>query len=244
MGSTAEIVAVPALSDNYIWLLHDRTSGHTAVVDPGDGTAALSALAERGWTADQLLVTHWHPDHTAGVAQVKATSGADVWAPAAERAKFAGFDHGLGEGDRVRVGPWTAEVWELPGHTLGHIAYILPEIGVALVGDTLFACGCGRLFEGTPEQMFRSLQRLADLPGETLAYPAHEYTLSNVRFATHAEPDNAAIADRLRAVEVARAEGCVTLPTSITEERATNPFLRAADADVFAALRARKDSFG
>jgi hydroxyacylglutathione hydrolase len=243
MTGGAEIVAVPALSDNYIWLLHDRDSGHTAVVDPGDGAAALTALAERGWRADQLLVTHWHPDHTAGVAQVKAAGGAEVWAPAAERAKFGGFDHGVGDGDRVAVGPWTAEVWEVPGHTLGHIAYILPEIGVALVGDTLFACGCGRLFEGTPEQMFGSLQRLAALPGETLAYPAHEYTLSNVRFAAHAEPGNAAIAERLRAVETARASGRVTLPTSIAEERATNPFLRAADPNAFAVLRARKDSF-
>nr|WP_294171035.1 hydroxyacylglutathione hydrolase [uncultured Sphingomonas sp.] len=243
MASAAEFVAVPALSDNYIWLLHDWDSGHTAVVDPGDGAAALSAVAERGWTADQLLVTHWHPDHTAGVAQVKAASGAEVWAPAAERAKFVGFDHGLGEGDRVAVGRWTAEVWEVPGHTLGHIAYILPEIGVALVGDTLFACGCGRLFEGTPEQMFRSLQRLGELPGETLAYAAHEYTLSNVRFAAHVEPANAAVAERLRAVEAARAAGRVTLPTSIAEERATNPFLRAANPDEFAALRARKDSF-
>jgi hydroxyacylglutathione hydrolase len=243
MTGAAEIVAVPALSDNYIWLLHDRSSGHTAVVDPGDGATALSALAERGWTADQLLVTHWHPDHTAGVAQVQAASGAQVWAPEAERAKFAGFDHGVGEGRRVAVGPWTAEVWEVPGHTLGHIAYILPEIGATFVGDTLFACGCGRLFEGTPEQMFRSLARLADLPGETLAYPAHEYTLSNVRFAAHAEPTNAAIAERLQAVEATRAEGRITLPTSIAEERATNPFLRATDAEEFAALRARKDSF-
>jgi hydroxyacylglutathione hydrolase len=218
-------------------------SGHTAVVDPGDGPAALAGAAERGWSIDQLLVTHWHPDHTGGVAQVKAATGAEVWAPEAERAKFAGFDHGLREGDRVAVGPWTAEVWEVPGHTLGHIAYILPEIGAALVGDTLFACGCGRLFEGTPEQMFGSLQRLAELPGQTLAYPAHEYTLSNVRFAAHAEPGNGAVAERLRAVEQARAAGRITLPTSIAEERATNPFVRARDAAEFAALRAGKDSF-
>lgn len=243
MGQGAEIVAVPALSDNYIWLLHDRTSGHTAVVDPGDGAAALSGAAARGWTIGQVLVTHWHPDHTAGVAEVKAATGAEVWAPEAERARFAGFDHGLSEGDRVQVGPWTADVWEVPGHTLGHIAYILPEIGVALVGDTLFAMGCGRLFEGTPEQMFGSLCRLAELPGETLAYPAHEYTLGNARFAAHAEPDNAAVTERLRQVEAARAAGRITLPTSIAEERATNPFVRAPDAAEFARLRALKDSF-
>lgn len=243
MGQGAEIVAIPALSDNYIWLLHDAASGHTAAVDPGDSEAALRGAAERGWTIDQLLVTHWHPDHTAGVAQVKAATGAEVWAPEAERAKFDGFDHGLREGDQVAIGPWTAQVRDVPGHTLGHIAYVLPEIGAALVGDTLFAMGCGRLFEGTPEQMFGSLQRLGELPDETLAYAAHEYTLGNARFAAHVDGANAAVAERLRQVEAARSAGRMTLPTSIAEERATNPFLRAPDVAEFARLRALKDSF-
>lgn len=243
MVDEAQIVAVPAFTDNYIWLIHDPTSSHTAVVDPGDGEAALRGAAERGWSIGQVLITHWHPDHTGGIERVKAAAGAEVWGPEAERGKFAGLDNGLREGDRVQVGPWTAEVWEVPGHTLGHIAYILPQIGVALVGDTLFAMGCGRLFEGTAEQMFRSLQRLASLPGETLAYPAHEYTLSNARFAAHAEPANEAVAERLREVERLRSDGSITLPTSIEQERATNPFLRAPDVPAFASLRSQKDSF-
>lgn len=238
-----EIVAVPALSDNYIWLLHDPASGHTACIDPGDGEAALRAAAERGWTIDQLLITHWHPDHTGGIGAVKAATAAEVWGPEAERGKFAGLDHGLADGDRVTVGPWTAEVWAVPGHTLGHIAFILPEPGVAFVGDTLFAGGCGRLFEGTPAQMFASLNRLAALPEETVVYPAHEYTLSNYRFATHAFPDDGAIAARLAEVEELRAADQPTLPTTIAEERRSNPFLRAADVTEFAALRAGKDSF-
>ena len=174
---------------------------------------------------------------------MKAATGAEVWGPEVERGKFAGLDHGLKDGNRVQIGPWSAEVWEVPGHTLGHIAYILPEIGAAFVGDTLFAMGCGRLFEGTAAQMFDSLQRLGALPEETLAYPAHEYTLSNARFAAHAEPSNQSVAERLRRVEQLRAGGRITLPVSIAEERATNPFLRAADVEQFASLRSQKDSF-
>jgi len=243
MGQAPEIVAVPAFSDNYIWLLHDPASGHTAVVDPGDGAAALAGAEARGWRIDQVLITHWHPDHTGGIAGVVAATGAPVWGPEAERARFAGLDHGLADGDRVEVGPWTAEVWHVPGHTLGHIAFVLPDAGVAFVGDTLFAGGCGRLFEGTPEQMFASLQRLGELPEETVVYPAHEYTLSNYRFAAHAFPGNAAITERLAEVERLRGAGAMTLPTTIAAERATNPFVRAADAGEFAALRAGKDSF-
>ncbi|WP_114227370.1 MULTISPECIES: hydroxyacylglutathione hydrolase [Sphingomonas] len=243
MASRPEVVAVPALSDNYIWLLHDPASGHTACIDPGDGAAALAAAEARGWRIDQVLITHWHPDHTAGIGAVVAATGAGVWGPEAERDKFVGLDHGLAEGDRVSVGPWTAEVWEVPGHTLGHIAFVFPEAGLAFTGDTLFAGGCGRLFEGTPEQMFASLQRLAALPPETVVYAAHEYTLSNYRFAAHAFPGDAAIVRRLAEVECLRAAGEITLPTTIAEERASNPFLRAADAAEFAALRAGKDSF-
>ena len=238
-----EIVAVPALSDNYIWLLHDGKAGHTAVVDPGDGNAALRGAAERGWTINQVLITHWHPDHTAGIPRVVEETGAEVWGPEAERGKFAGLNHGLGEGDRVEVGGATAEVWEVPGHTLGHIAFVMPDQKAALVGDTLFAMGCGRLFEGTPEQMHASLQRLAGLPADTLAYPAHEYTLSNARFAAHVEPRNAKIAARLARVGRQRQEGAITLPTSIGEELATNPFLHAGSASDFASLREQKDSF-
>jgi hydroxyacylglutathione hydrolase len=238
-----EVVAVPAFSDNYIWLIHDDASGHTAVVDPGDGETALAAAAERGWEISQVLITHWHHDHTAGVPRVKEATGAELWGPEAERDKFPGLDYGLGEGDRVSVGPWTAYVWEVPGHTLGHIAFIFPEPGRAFVGDTLFAMGCGRLFEGTPDQMYASLSRLASLPDDTLTYPAHEYTLSNARFAAHVEPGNSAVSKRLAKVEQLRAEGLITLPTTIGTERETNPFIRAGSADDFGSLRKDKDSF-
>lgn len=243
MAAAPEIVAVPALSDNYIWLLHDPASGFTACVDPGDGDKALAAAAERGWTIGQVLITHWHPDHTAGIGAVVAATGAEVWGPEAERDKFAGLDHGLEDGDRVRVGPWEAEVWAVPGHTLGHIAFILPDMAVAFPGDTLFAGGCGRLFEGTPAQMFASLTRLAGLPEATAVHAAHEYTLSNYRFAAYAFPGDQAIARRLAEVEALRAAGEISLPTTIGEEKASNPFLRARDAEQFAALRAAKDSF-
>ena len=237
-----EVVAVPAFTDNYLWLVHDTDSGETAVVDPGDAAPVLSAAAERGWRVDIVLNTHWHPDHTGGNLAVKQT-GARVSGPAAESDRIPGLDVGLKDGDLVRIGAHIGEVWEVPGHTLGHIAFIFREAGIAFVGDTLFAMGCGRLFEGTPTQMFNSLKRLATLPDDTKIYCAHEYTLANARFAAHAEPANRAIADRLAAVEAMRADGIATVPTTIAAERATNPFLLAPDVAAFADRRAAKDSF-
>jgi hydroxyacylglutathione hydrolase len=237
------VVPVPALSDNYIWLLHDPEANHTAVIDPGDGAAALAGAEREGWRIDQILITHWHPDHTAGIGEVVAATGARVWGPEAERDRFAGLDEGLGDGDRVQIGALSAEVWAVPGHTLGHIAFILPEAGLAFVGDTLFAGGCGRLFEGTPEQMHASLQRLGTLPDATIVYPAHEYSLSNYRFLAAEAPDDGEVGRRLAEIERLRAEGLPTLPTTIGEERASNLFLRAAGASEFARLRSAKDSF-
>ena len=242
MSSLLEVVAVPAFSDNYLWLVRDSASGDTAVIDPGDAAPVLAEADRRGWHIGQVLNTHWHPDHTGGNLAVKAT-GARVSGPAAEADRIPGIDVALKEGDTVSIGGHVGEVWEVPGHTLGHIAYIFRSAGVAFVGDTLFAMGCGRLFEGTPDQMFASLTRLAALPGETLAYCAHEYTLANAKFAAHAEPDNAATADRLAEVERLRAEGRMTVPTTIALERATNPFIRAASVADFADRRAAKDSF-
>jgi hydroxyacylglutathione hydrolase len=241
MQSQLEIAAVPAFSDNYIWLVHDGASGETVVVDPGDGSAALDAAQRRGWTITQIWNTHWHADHVGGNLQVKEATGCVISGPAAE--SIAGMDVRLGEGDSVRLGEHTAAVWHVPGHTLGHIAFILEAERVAFVGDTLFAMGCGRLFEGTPGQMFRSLQRIAALPEDTRLYCAHEYTLSNARFAVHADPNNREISDRLARVGLARAEARITVPTSVSEERATNPFVRAGDEEEFTALRRRKDSF-
>ncbi len=240
--SSLEVVAVPAFSDNYLWLVRDSASGDTVVIDPGDAEPVLAEADRRGWRIGQVLNTHWHPDHTGGNLAVKAT-GARVLGPAAEADRIPGIDVALKEGDTVSIGGHVGEVWEVPGHTLGHIAYIFRSAGIAFVGDTLFAMGCGRLFEGTPDQMFASLTRLAALPGETLAYCAHEYTLANAKFAAHAEPGNAATADRLAEVERLRAEGQMTVPTTIALERATNPFIRAASVADFADRRAAKDSF-
>ena len=236
-----EIVPVPAFSDNYIWLVHDGESGETAVVDPGDPAPVLAEASRRGWTVRQIWNTHWHPDHTGGNLAIKEATSALISGPAQEN--IAGRDVSLGEGDSVRLGKHVGRVIEVPGHTLGHIALIFDEERVAFVGDTLFAMGCGRLFEGTPEQMYRSLQRLAELPEDTRLYCAHEYTLSNARFAAHAEPGNDRVAERLAAVQTMRDAGEITVPTTVAEERETNPFVRATNVEEFARLRLAKDSF-
>jgi hydroxyacylglutathione hydrolase len=236
-----EIVAVPAFADNYLWLVHDKASGETAVVDPGDAAPVLTEAENRGWTITQVWNTHWHPDHTGGNLAIREAAGAKVSGPATET--IPGRDVDLREGDEVRLGNHVGRVIEVPGHTLGHIALIFDEDRVAFVGDTLFAMGCGRLFEGTPEQMYRSLQRLTALAPETRLYCAHEYTLSNARFAAHAAPHDAPIAARLAEVEQQRAKGERTVPTSVAQELATNPFVRAPDAAEFARLRRDKDSF-
>jgi hydroxyacylglutathione hydrolase len=236
-----DIVPVPAFADNYIWLVHDDDSGETAVVDPGDATPALAEAKRRGWTISQVWNTHWHPDHTGGNLAVKGATGARVSGPPGDR--IPGRDAELLEGGRVQLGGHVGRVIEVPGHTLDHVAIIFDEDRVAFVGDTLFAMGCGRLFEGTPEQMYRSLQRLAQLPEETKLYCAHEYTLANARFAAHAEPQNTAVASRLADVEAARAAGKITLPTTVAQERETNPFVRSSDAQEFARRREAKDSF-
>ena len=236
-----EIVAVPAFSDNYIWLVHDGESGETAVVDPGDAAPVLAEATRRGWVIDQVWNTHWHPDHTGGNLAIKEASRARISGPAAGR--IPGRDVALAEGDEVRLGAHSGRVIEVPGHTLDHIALVFADDGVAFVGDTLFAMGCGRLFEGTPQQMYRSLQRLSELPADTRLYPAHEYTLSNARFAAHAEPGNEAVSVRLGQVQALRRAGSITLPTTVAQERDTNPFVRASDWEQFAELRARKDSF-
>ncbi len=236
-----DIVAVPAFSDNYLWLVHDSDSGETAVVDPGDAQPVLDEAKRRGWSIGQVWNTHWHPDHTGGNLSVKEATGATVSGPASE--DIPGRDVALSEGDTIRLGDHVGRVIAVPGHTLGHIALVFDEDNVAFVGDTLFAMGCGRLFEGTPQQMFHSLGQLAALPDETRLYCAHEYTLANARFAAHAEPGNAAIAERVAAVDAMRERGEITIPTTVAAERATNPFVRSADWQEFARLRADKDSF-
>jgi hydroxyacylglutathione hydrolase len=238
-----EIVAVAAFADNYLWLIHDPDGGETAVVDPGDPGPVLAEAEKRGWTINKILNTHWHPDHTGGNLAIKEATGAEIIGPAGENGRVPGLDVALKEGDRISIGTHQAEVWEVPGHTIGHIAYIFHKDRVAFVGDTIFAMGCGRLFEGTPEQMHRSLGRLASLPEDARLYCAHEYTLANARFAAHAFPENKEIADRLRHIEKERSDARSTVPTTVGEERATNPFLLAEDVTQFAELRAEKDNF-
>jgi hydroxyacylglutathione hydrolase len=238
-----EIVRIPALSDNYIWLLHDPASGETVAVDPAEAEPVLDEAARRGWRITQIWNTHWHRDHTGGNAAIKAATGCRITGPAAEAARIPTLDRMVGEGDRVTIGAVAAEVLDVPAHTAGHIAYYLPEAGAAFVGDTLFAMGCGRLFEGTAAQMWHNLQRLAALPPATAVYCAHEYTESNGRFARVAEPDNRAIIDRMADVTAARARGEPTIPTTIALERATNPFVRARDAAQLAERRQAKDDF-
>jgi hydroxyacylglutathione hydrolase len=241
--SDLEIVRIPALSDNYIWLVHDPVSQETVVVDPGEAAPVLAEAARRGWTIGQIWNTHWHGDHTGGNAEVKAATGAIISGPAAEAAKIPTLDVQLAEGDTVRIGSHVAQVIAAPGHTAGHILFHMGKDAVIFAGDTLFAMGCGRLFEGTAEQMYANMQHLATLPGETAVYCAHEYTQSNGRYARVAEPDNADIATRMREVAAARAAGEATVPTTIALERASNPFLRARDVQEFAKRRAEKDNF-
>lgn len=243
MPSRLEIARVPALSDNYIWLVHEPQSGETTVIDPAQAEPVIAEADARGWRITQIWNTHWHPDHTGGNAAIKAATGARVTGPAAEAAKIPTLDRQVSEGDKVGLGAVEADVLEVPAHTAGHIAYHLPGESVVFVGDTLFAMGCGRLFEGTAEQMHANLQRLAKLPPETEVYCAHEYTLSNGRYALVAEPDNDAIRQRVEDVQAARSAGVATVPTTIALELATNPFMRSADADQLAARRLEKDRF-
>ena len=238
-----EIVRVPVLSDNYVWLVHEPESWETMVVDPAVAEPVLAEADRRGWRITQIWNTHWHPDHTGGNSEIKARTGCTITGPAAEAARIPTLDRHVAEGDRVRIGGLEAEVLEVPAHTAGHIAYHLPGEALVFVGDTLFAMGCGRLFEGNADQMYANMRRLAALPPGTQVYCAHEYTLSNARYAAVAEPDNQAIRDRLAEVIAMRARDEATVPTTIALELATNPFMRASSAEELAQRRQAKDSF-
>lgn len=248
MASPLRIVRVPVLTDNYSWLVHDPDTGATMVVDPGEARPVLDAAAAHGWTIDAIWITHWHPDHTGGNADVVAATGARVTGPAAERAKIPTLDDGVAEGDTLAVGAQAATVMAVPGHTAGHVAFHFPDAfapgaGAIFTGDTLFAMGCGRLFEGDAAQMFANMRRFAALDDATRVYCGHEYTQSNGRFALSVDAGNAALVARMATVDRLRAAGEPTVPITIGDERATNPFLRAGDAAELAALRAGKDDF-
>jgi hydroxyacylglutathione hydrolase len=237
-----EIVRIPVLSDNYVWLVHDPASQATMVVDPAVSEPVLAVAQERGWTITDIWNTHWHPDHTGGNADIKAATGCTITGPAAEAERIPTLDRLVRDGDQIQLGAHIATAWDVPAHTAGHIAFHFAADQVIFVGDTLFAMGCGRLFEGTASQMFDNMQRFSGLDDATRVYCAHEYTLSNARFAVTVEPDNAALRQRLSAVEAARDAGHATVPTDIGQERATNPFFRAASADELARIRALKDA--
>ena len=252
-----EVHQFPCLSDNYAYLVRDPATGRTASIDSPDATAIARELDARGWHLDFILNTHHHGDHAGGNLALKSRYGCTVVAARDDAARIPGADVLVADGDSFDLGGQRATVLATPGHTRAHICWWFADSGCVFVGDTLFAMGCGRLFEGTPPQMWQSLRRLMALPDDTRVYCAHEYTLSNGRFALTVEPDNAALRARVAAVTAARAEGQPTVPTTIGAERATNPFVRAdsagiraalgldgaPDLEVFAETRRRKDQF-
>ena len=246
---TLSIRQFPCLSDNYGFLIRDAATGQVATIDTPDADAILTDLEASGWgRLDFVFNTHWHPDHAGGNARLQAETGCRIVGPEEVR-RIAPLDQVVSGGDRVALGDTTFEILDVGGHTLGHVAWWSRADGVAFVGDSLFALGCGRLFEGTPDQMWESLRRLSELPDDTRLYCAHEYTASNARFALSVDADTA-VRERADAVFAARERGEATVPTSLGLEKATNPFLRAplirpelTPVEAFAALRAAKDEF-
>ena len=224
LSRSLSVLAIPAFADNYLWLIHDGV--HAAIVDPGDAAPVLAVLRERGLTLTAILLTHHHADHVGGVPGLLAQYQVPVYGP--HNPAIAGITHPLAEGDSITLPQLglTMSVLEVPGHTLDHIAYVSPENGWLFCGDTLFAGGCGRLFEGTPAQMVASLAKLTSLPDETAVYCAHEYTLSNLKFAQEVEPGNMALLERISVEQKKREQNQATVPTFIALEKSTNPFLR------------------
>lgn len=238
-----EIVLVPCLSDNYAYLIRDAASGAVGIVDPSEAPPVQAALDARGWKLTHIFNTHHHFDHTGGNLDLKAATGASITGPRADAHRIPGIDSGVGEGDTIAFGSETAQVFDIPAHTSGHIAIYFPQSKAVFTGDTLFAMGCGRLFEGTPAQMFTAMRKLEALPGDTRVYCGHEYTESNGRFALHVEPANDALIANMADVKAKRAKGEPTIPSTIALERATNPFMRAASVEELGARRTAKDNF-
>ena len=252
-----EIHMFPCLQDNYGFLVHCAETGVTATIDTPEVAPIEAALAEKGWTLTHVLNTHHHFDHAGGNEELKNKHGCTVVGPKADEGRIPAIDVAVGDGDTCTFGNIEARVFDVPGHTRGHIAYYIEAASAAFVGDTIFALGCGRLFEGTPEQMWTSIQKLMALPDDTEIYCAHEYTQANARFAVTVDPDNTDLLQRVSEIDAARSRGEPTVPTTLALEKATNPFLRpmavslrntlnlpdASDVDVFAEIRSRKDNF-
>jgi hydroxyacylglutathione hydrolase len=250
-----EIEQFACLSDNYGVLIHDAEAGVTASIDAPDADAVLAQLQAKGWPLTHILVTHHHGDHTGGNLALKEATGCKIIGPAGEADRIPGIDEAVREGDVVQFGSFEVRVIDTPGHTMGHITYFIPEARVAFVGDTLFAMGAGRIFEGNAEMMWKSLQKLMQLPPDTEIYCGHEYTAANARFALTVDPENQALQNRAKEVDLLRDQGLPTLPTRLDKELETNPFLRpnvtairarlgmpyAKDWQVFAEIRERKN---
>lgn len=237
------IELVPCLSDNYAYLLHDDASGAVGIVDPSEAPPVMAALEQRGLKLTHILNTHHHFDHTGGNLPLKEATGAIIIGPKADAHRIPGLDQGVGQGDKVMFGMHVAEVFDIPAHTSGHIAFWFSSAQAVFTGDTLFAMGCGRLFEGTPDQMFTAMRKLEGLPPATRVYCGHEYTESNGRFALTVEPHNPELQRRMEEVRALRARGEPTIPSTIGLERQTNPFMRAATVAELAERRAGKDAF-
>ncbi|WP_419903673.1 hydroxyacylglutathione hydrolase [Kiloniella sp.] len=252
-----DVKQIPILSDNYCYLLRDEKTGAVAVIDPGVATPILDEAKRLNWQITDIILTHHHYDHVDGVAEIKAQTGATVTGPAKDTHRIDHLDKTVDGGDTLTFGSQTAKVFFVPGHTLGHIAYWFEESNVLFPGDSLFALGCGRLFEGTPEMMWQSLQQYLLLPAQTVVYCAHEYTLSNAEFALTIDPKNNNLTQRVTKIKKLRSQGKPTVPSTLGEEFKTNPFLRpddlgirkqlemtsATDAEVFREIRLRKDNF-
>ncbi|MEL6170190.1 MAG: hydroxyacylglutathione hydrolase [Pseudomonadota bacterium] len=252
-----ELVTIPCRTDNYAFLVHDTASGATLLVDAPEAAPIAAALDARGWTLSHVLLTHHHGDHVEGLELLRTRFDPTVVGAEADRHRLPPLDEGVADGDQIDFAGHTITVIDVPGHTVGHVAFHMPDAGAVFTADSLMALGCGRLFEGTADQMWSSLSRLATLPPETLVCSGHEYTAANARFALTIEPDNAALQARADRIADARSRGKPTVPSTLADELATNPFLRAGlpsvkaaismpqspDASVFAEIRRRKDAF-
>ncbi len=249
------LVTIPCRSDNYAFVINNPATGQTALIDAPEAAPIRDVLKARGWTLTDILITHHHDDHVAGVAELR--DGARVIGAAADAHRLPALDLAVQDGDRITVCDRPVDVMDVSGHTVGHVAFHMPDDRLLFSADSLMAMGCGRLFEGTPAQMWDSLRRLRALPGETLVCSGHEYTASNMRFALSLEPDNKALILRSKAIKAARENGHATVPSLLSDEAETNPFLRADDpvlakalamadaqpAEIFTAIRSLKDRF-
>src|SRR6056297_2706102 len=254
---TLQIVTIPCLSDNYAYLAHDPATGATAAVDVPEAAPIIAELKAQGWTLSDVLLTHHHADHVQGLPDLLAFAPARIIGAAADAHRLPPLDIAIGEGDTVHIGQEEGRVIDVSGHTVGHVAFHFPKSDAIFTADSLMALGCGRVFEGTMEQMHESLEKLATLPPETVVYSGHEYTLNNAKFALTVDPDNPRLKSRIKEIDAKCASGKPTVPSTLAEELATNPFLRASDPDiqssvgmtgaapgtVFAEIRARKDRF-